>query len=151
MARNILVIEDDLKHLDDAKKFFADKDVKVIYARTFRDAGKYLPPNKVEIDGVISDIYFPLTYDSTWSNPEPIGVRVGIVCRDHNIPCVLNTAGYHHGARYEWIFQMSTGAVKGFPPIVDASSDYHKEAETKDWEGAFKTLLSLIGKSTSEP
>lgn len=148
MEKTILVIEDDLKHLDDAKKFFADKDVKVIYVRTLREASKYLPPSKVEIAGVISDIYFPLTDDhGTWSNPEPIGVRVGIVCRDHNLPCVLNTAGYHHGAKYEWICQMSYGVVEGFPPIIDASSDYHKEAQTKDWKEAFNALLLLINKS----
>lgn len=147
MEKTILVIEDDSKHLDDAKKFFADKDVKIIYARTLRETSKYLPPSKVEIAGVISDIYFPLTYEhGTWSNPEPIGVRVGIVCRDHNIPCVLNTAGYHHGARYQWIFDMSTGAVKGFPPMVDASGDYHEEAQTKNWKEAFETLLSLMKK-----
>lgn len=147
MKKTILVIEDDVKHLDDAKKFFADKDVEVVFARTLAEANTYLPPSKVEIAGVISDIYFPLTYDhSTWSNPEPIGVRVGIVCRDHNIPCVLNTAGYHHGDRYEWIYQMSS-AVEGFPPMVDASSDYHKEAQTKDWEEALGTLLLLIKKS----
>lgn len=149
--KKILVIEDNANHLEDAKKFFASKEVEVIYARTLREARKHLPHRHPltgevmsgKVNGVISDIFFPLSDDETWNNPEPIGVRVAMACREYKMPCVLNTAGYHHGSQYEWIHQMSL-EFPGFPPIIDASNDYHKEAEVKNWEEAYGELMGII-------
>ncbi len=61
-----------------------------------------------EIDGVISDIYFPYDKSGKWSDPnQPVGLGIAVMCKDPriNIPCVLNTAGYHHGTKYQWIHE----------------------------------------------
>jgi len=140
----ILVIEDNLKHLDDAKRFFAEQaGVQPIFTSTFHGAARFLEKGKV--DGVISDIYFPLTNDITWGQPEAIGVSVMILCRERKIPCVLNTAGYHHGTRYQWVCDLQRAL--GLPEIVDASSNYNQEADTKNWQQAFDALRELISRA----
>lgn len=144
----ILVIEDNQKHLEDAHRFLTSlKEVEVIYARTFRAAKPHLEPGVV--DGVISDIYFPL--DSPYSDygqEEAIGVAVMILCRERKIPCVLNTSGYHHGKRYQWIFEL-LNALEHYVLIESGRWDQkHAEADSKNWELAFTTLRNSI---TAEP
>ncbi|MBI2624490.1 response regulator [Candidatus Parcubacteria bacterium] len=137
----ILVVEDDAKHLADAEKFFASQvGVKVVcYARNLEEAWQYLDREKV--DGVISDVYFPAS--DLYRSTEAFGVAVLIACTERKIPCVLNTAGYHHGDKYEWITRL-VRTLK-FPEIVDASRDRHAEAETKNWERALRALKEQLG------
>lgn len=138
----ILVVEDAPKHLADAKKFFAAQlGVEVVcYARDLEEAWQYLDREKV--DGVISDVYFPAS-DPYRVYPEAFGVAVLIACTERKIPCVLNTAGYHHGDKYEWI-TLLVRTLK-LPEIVDASRDRHAEAETKNWERALRALKEQLG------
>lgn len=148
----ILVIEDNAQHLADAKAFFsAHPEVQVVYARTYVEAGRYVDfwageaEQAGKVDGIISDIYFPLLRNNpTWAQEEPIGVAVMVLCRECGIPCVLNTAGYHHGSRYEWITQLVRTLRPRAPEIVDASSDYFAEAGKKNWEQAFSQLQEVI-------
>lgn len=74
---------------------------------------------------------------------EAFGVAVLIACTERKIPCVLNTAGYHHGAKYQWI-TLLVRTLK-LPEIVDASSNRHAEAETKNWERALRALKEQLG------
>ncbi|KKT14907.1 MAG: hypothetical protein UV94_C0006G0071 [Parcubacteria group bacterium GW2011_GWC1_43_30] len=132
----ILVIEDDPKHMTDAKQFFASQTgVEVSYLKRtpYHPVydGRELQPGKY--DGVLCDIYF---YD------EPHGVAVMMTCRERNIPCIMVTAGYHHGDRYNWICMMARELR--CPEMVDASSDREKEADRKDWAEAFGQLKKLI-------
>src|SRR3989338_1368913 len=98
----ILVIEDNTKHLADAKTFFAKEhkhpEVEVLYAQTLVEASETVDclggrdPGKEKVDGIISDVFFPL---SAWRpQVEPVGVGVLLLCREYGVPCVLNTAGH---------------------------------------------------------
>lgn len=150
----ILVIEDDSKHRAHAKTFFATvPDVNVLFANNYDEAGKLLfkgsdfDPGKREgngtIDGVISDIYFPLVDHDEYSNSEPIGVRIAIELKQANIPFVLNTSYYHHGRKCEWISRLARH--QGWK-IIDSGSreKIHGEASCKNWKGALDALLKLI-------
>jgi hypothetical protein len=142
----ILVIEDGFNHLAAARTFFATKpDVQVAYATTYSQARKYLAFDEpVSVDGIISDIFFPYHHESPHNNPEPIGVAVMIQARDKGIPCILNTAGYHHGSRYQWISGLQSEL--GLPQMVDQySDDQYTEAEGKDWNKAYNRLVGIIG------
>ena len=145
LKMRILVIEDTRKHLDDANEFFATHpEVQIRCAYTFDGAMTALKEGKV--DGVISDIYFP-TSSMFKTNIEAGGVVIALICREKGIPCVLNTAGWHHGSKYQWIHHL---AIDGFfPYMVDASSPDNEEgeAETKNWKKAFRMLSELITES----
>lgn len=144
--KNILVIEDNSKHLQDAKDFFSSiKGVKVVFAEDHDSAVKTDTYDNIDLTqyhGVISDIFFPLRKDDdTYGQEEPIGVSIMIRCFLKNVPCVLNTAGYHHGSRYQWICELQR--YMRLPEIVDSGGDYFKDSESKDWERAFSELQKL--------
>lgn len=146
MAKKILVIEDNFKHEEDARRFFRTQpDVEVTYASDYqraseimlsydREAGKN---TRGDIDGVISDIYFPLISEGECNQPEPIGVAVALQLSQVGVPFVLNTAGYHHGKKYEWINVLAMD--QGWK-IIDSSSDREKDADSKNWEAAYQSL-----------
>lgn len=145
----ILVIEDNEKHLNDAKAFFANiDDVKVTFIEDFEPIedtieGWSLPTFFDLFDGVISDIFFPRFANSKeWGQEEPIGVGVMILCKELGKPCILNTAGYHHGSKYQWILTLQRSL--DLPDMVDACGDYFKEADEKNWERALAELRKLI-------
>jgi CheY-like chemotaxis protein len=169
----ILVIEDNPKHMADAKEYFQDKPVEVVYASNMQEARAayrdvnaamkaqqelseqykrgeiskeefearddefFERPYLAGVDGIITDIYFPLTDSAPWDQPEPIGVRVAVEAGQMNIPFVMNTAGYHHGAKYEWINQF---AQEQDWPLVDAAKQDGAEAPVKKWDEAYKWL-----------
>jgi len=149
MIKRILVIEDDLKHLQDSKDFFkTQEDVEVTYVSNYSDAKNVMFGRDKEtfkrikgnIDGVISDVYFPLTSHEKWNQPEPMGVKVAVELTQMGIPFVLNTSGYHHGRRYEWINQF---AREQRWELIDSGSD-EKDADSKNWSLAYKRLSYLI-------
>ena len=152
MKCKILVIEDNQKHLEDAKKYFADKqEVDVVYAENYSEAkGSMIKWDfdankevKGDIDGIIADIYFPLSEEKRWNQPEPIGVRVAIEAIKLGIPFVLNTAGFHHGRKYEQINGLARG--QGWD-LVDPEDhrDYEKDAVAKNWEKAYENLEAKL-------
>ena len=139
----ILKNEDNPKHLEDAKRFFVEQSgVVPIYSTDLGGAERFLEKGKVA--GVISDIYFPYRNNSTWDQPEAVGVYVMMLCQKRQIPCVLNTDGNHHGPRYQWIHDM-VGKL-GLPAMIDTAGD---KAEAKHWQEAFDALKSLIDKSSN--
>lgn len=142
----ILIIEDEQKHRDDAKKFFSRKDeVETIYAFVYREAFRHMRPPQgktIDIDGVISDLYFPLSFDGYWTQEEALGVNIMIICRERRIPCVLNIAGYHHGKRYQWVCDLQR--FLNLPELVDATGNYYNDAPSKNWQLAFERLERLI-------
>ncbi|MFA6053633.1 MAG: hypothetical protein WC762_13705 [Methylobacter sp.] len=143
---NILIIEDNRKHQVDAMMCYSSDfsgKAKVVFAKTYMEAERHLTSGK--IDGVISDIHFPLSDNPNWSQPEPIGAMVMVLCKERGIPCILNTDGSHHGSRNQWICCLQRAL--GLPEIVDASDDHTKESPTKQWKKAFKALLGEIRKT----
>jgi hypothetical protein len=187
----IIVIEDTLSHIDDARQYFGSleevesEEVEVEYAQTYYEAAEKMfgrdynswdkardaynkalrntpreswdsipkPPNRAErlakegLIGVISDIYFslqgPVKIGDRLVDPEPqpIGVRVAVELSQLGVPFVLNTAGYHHGMKYSWINGMAR--EQGWT-LIDASDDHFKDAETKDWGLAYRSLQAVV-------
>lgn len=157
--KNILIIEDSPKHLEDAKNFFSTIDnIRVTYQESYEPFNSmtrcntpFQSDNFSMYDGVISDIYFP---DKPGRTIQPIGVSVMFQCKMMNIPCVLCTDGYHHGSHYQWINDMVNGLAtdggwKTIPPIIDSldgSEKLKEEGEngekvaTKGWAKAWEKL-----------
>lgn len=99
--------------------------------------------------GVLTDLYFPAKSDNTGSHGElaPLGLIVMVECRRLGIPCVIVTAGYHHGKKYNQA--CFAGRVMGWPEIVD-SEDYNNaegEAPEKNWKRAIERLEALVAKT----
>ena len=104
----ILVIEDNPKHLEDARAFLADKPVEVMFAQTYEEA----KPLYDLVDGVISDIFFP---EKEGLEESAMALQVAEDL-EGNKKFVLNTAGYHHGDKYQEIYDL---AVEGKWAFVD--------------------------------
>ena len=156
--KNILLIEDSEKHRKDAFTFLRENisfKMNLEVAYTFEEACEYLlrTSNK-EISGVISDIYFPENERKNDSN-QPIGVAIMSICRELNIPCILNTDGYHHAQGYGWINSLQN--FLKLPEMVDnlgapgmeGKDEVKVKAETKNWKRAFTDLWTLIGEKES--
>ena len=162
--KRILVIEDNEKHIEDAKKNFADKDVEVEYVETFNEFWENFWNEGIMgdtfnkhhgFDGVISDIYFPETSESEEFQrsllhkegaPDsvelfPLGVRVALELSQNNVPFVLNTAGMHHGPKYSWICHMARSQEW---PLVESGHSYWVDAGSKNWEEAYQKLHDLM-------
>lgn len=157
--KKILVIEDNPKHLQDAKNFFSTiEGIQVTYQECYkpftsmtRNNTPHLGDDFRKYDGVISDIYFP---EYPGQAVQPNGVSVMFQCKMMNIPCVLCTAGYHHGSDYQWINNMWVGlrndaGWKNVPAMVDSldgEGDLEQEGEkgeqvvTKGWKKAWEVL-----------
>ena len=100
--RDILIIEDEEKHIKDAKNYFSRLDgLKLYYSNNYLDAHEIILKKK--LDGVISDVFFPLSGLGRYSQMEPIGVRLAIELTQKKIPFVLNTSMHHHSERLEWL------------------------------------------------
>lgn len=152
MSRKILIIEDTPKHIDDAKAFFAQlkgsgevTDTEFLFEETCLKATSAVTSAPTP-DGVITDIHFPVLAkhmvrredDIAFTKPQPCGVAIMVICQSRGIPCVFNTAGYHHGIDNQWICAL--GREVGWPGIVDASQEMTGEAERKNWRGAWDAL-----------
>jgi CheY-like chemotaxis protein len=140
----VLVVEDNPKHQRDARAFLKTmSDIEPVYAWSLQSA----LDNMSGIDGILSDIYMPLMDAQRGEEARhPIGVVVLMIARERDIPCVLVTAGYHHGNKYQPIceFQRSINA----PEIVDSSAS-EAEAETKNWPKGLEVLCGLIERRRS--
>ena len=137
----LLVIEDNPHHGASARKFFAGKGFKVDFINDLKLFVKAM--ELYTYDGVLSDIFFP--YDNLdYSGEVPAGVAVLFICKAKAVPCVLVTAGYHHGKKYQWIHTML--CELGFPLMIDVDGYGMKEVEApeKNWAEAFEYLTSMI-------
>ena len=156
----ILIIEDDGKHLQDAKSNLIGithdaciagpekiilgaikQNTEIglpayVFARTYREAAPWFKHS----DGIISDIYFPLDSKAPFNNIEPIGVRVASELEKLGKPFVLNTSGYHHGPKFQWIYEMVGNNKWDFIESGNSSG----EGNTKNWKAAYETLIKKI-------
>jgi len=169
MTYKILIVEDNQRHLNDALAYFSSKPVKIDTAENLSEARSKLPG----VDAVITDIFFPsgedLEGDSRlrkdlskilephvdgderrelrkWAEGEtlaPFGVYVALDCEEQKKPRVMNTAGYHHGIKYEPVCQFSR---ENDWKIQDIPSNgrTNPDAPKKNWEGAYRLLVREI-------
>ena len=140
----ILVVEDNPKHQRDVRAFLKTiEGVEPIYAWSLEGAIKGMDG----VNGVLSDIYMPLMDARRGEEAQhPIGVAVLMMARERNIPCVLVTAGYHHGSKYQPVCEFQRWLKA--PEIVDGSGG-EAESETKDWSKGFEVLKDLIAKRST--
>jgi hypothetical protein len=161
LANRILIIEDDPRHRKDAEYFFRTQpDLEVVCASNYRDAAKEMfgrgneygmPIFTGDFNGVISDIFFPLSTEVPYNQPEPLGVRVAVELSENGIPFVLITDGFHHGSRYQWITEMIDARYldKGWS-LRSSGTDHDKEGHSKKWDCSYQDLLHKIHKLTEK-
>ena len=122
----VLVIEDNERHLQAAKDFFATvSDVEVKFSEDLYQAATgndYPNYDKLkDFDLILSDIYFPYRKDTEeYSSAEfPIGVGVWAYAMINDIPCILLTDQNHHDAPVDWICMLVEKAGLGRITIRD--------------------------------
>lgn len=135
MTKKILVIEDNAKHLADAKAFFADKpEYDVEYLVNGQQAIDCLKSGGAKrYTYVITDLFMPLS--EGYPMEQPIGLGIFIMCKEQKVRCIINTAGYHHGQKYQWVHSL--------PGIIMRDSwggDKEAEGETKHWGKCLEDL-----------
>ena len=157
----ILVVEDNPHHVESAKKLLAGV-ANLDFVGNYRDFLTKIWGKPFQYDGVLSDVFFPtgaLSYRSIPTEDKykdyvvPAGVGVYFLCHMWNVPCVLVTAGHHHGKDYEWV-SLTVGNVpknRYVPALVDVrmagsigTGELDGEAPEKDWVEGFDTLSEII-------
>lgn len=144
----ILVIEDNAKHVDDAKKYmFGLVSVETDFATTLAEAMELLQKNNY--DGVISDVFFPAeTGASTETFENAIAVSTKLV--EMGVHHVFNTSGNHHGRKYQGFIWKTPKAVHNdnyyhfltTGMIIEAyPKDSNADKDTKQWQAAFRYIL----------
>ncbi|MEK7583751.1 MAG: response regulator [Patescibacteria group bacterium] len=138
----ILVVEDQESHIQDARAILDQEGVEYDLVRTEGAAVRQLRDGD-QFDGVITDLFLPHSDKAPWTDADqPCGLAVALKAEQLGLPFVICTSGYHHGAKYDWICQV--GRQRGWPEMVDSSTDYTKEADKKNWKEALEVLLELI-------
>ncbi|MEI6553112.1 MAG: hypothetical protein WCO09_00935 [bacterium] len=150
---NILVIEDNAKHLADARSYAAQlAGVAVDFATNLADALVLI--GKKKYDAAISDVFFPKT-EGMPANSFKNAVAVNEVLKNLGIHHVFNTAGNHHGAKYgDFRWKTPVGYLapgKNEPDtyhflasgmVIEAyPEDSSQEKDTKQWVAAFRYIL----------
>lgn len=149
----ILVIENNPEELRKAGEILTEAGIEVVCASDFEQASEFLgidgfcpgrgSMDKPQVDGVLSDIFFPLIKDGYFNDQymgddDPIGVAVATICREQKLPCILVTSQFHHGAKLQWVTMMVRAL--GMPEI----EDQYPEESSKPWERGLEELLKLI-------
>lgn len=149
----ILVIEDSEKHTKDGMEYSRQLiGCTVDFATTLYDAMLLLQKHSYE--GVISDVFFPAEVGApAVSFENALAINSKLV--DMGIHHVFNTAGNHHGKKYQGFLHktprsafnggtqiynndfMATGMIIEAYPEGDPGS----EKDTKQWEAAFRYVL----------
>ncbi len=156
-TKKILVIEDNQKHLADAKAFFADKPE---YQVEYHDSnimltignliGRfYLKSRRDKIDfgydGVITDLFFPW-HEEKYPLEVPAGMGIAMFCNEHQIPCVVNTSGGGHGQRSRWATDILRSM--NFPLFAEGFED--DEVAQKKWPQVVEQLDYLINEKRKQ-
>ena len=140
----ILILDDKPTHLQAGCDAAAARGMTLVRGCTFGDARDILMKdrNRATIDGVITDVFMPLSHAAPWNHSDqPVGLLVAAMAAQFKIPCVLCTAGYHHGSHYEWIHVMRD--FVDWIHMIDSGTS-EGESETKDWDSALNWLDELM-------
>lgn len=144
----ILVIEDDEKHLNDARQY-SERLVgcTVDFATTLAEATALLQKNSY--DGVISDVFFPAeTGASAETFENAIAINTKLV--EMGVHHVFNTSGNHHGSKYRGFLGKTPRAIHNNNKfhflttgmIIEAyPGDPNADKDTKQWQAAFRYIL----------
>ncbi len=140
----LLLIEDNKKHLQDARQLLEERVASgaiagVDYAATFDEAMRYLTTTKYS--GIMSDIFFPT---SNGGNEEENGTKIGEYALQNGLPFVLVTSTYHHGRKTEPVSFWAR--TRPDMELIDTMPETGRdgEAQSKNWIGGYVVLSYLI-------
>lgn len=128
----VLIVEDDQKHMNDAISLCREANLGIVVAYTLDDI------SWDGIEGVLSDVFFPLRQGE---KEDAYGIAVAAEARNRGIPCVLCTAGYHHGEKYRLVHRI---CMIDKVEMVDCYTTDGSEGEEKNWGLALKELKKLF-------
>lgn len=144
----ILVIEDNQKHLRDAINYSESLvGCDVDFATSLAEAFEFLRKNKY--DCVISDVFFPAEQGAsseTFANALAINRKLV----EEGIHHVFNTAGNHHGKKFNGFLHKTPHGFNGFDRdhfcatgmVMEAyPEDCSAEKDSKQWKAAFRYVL----------
>ena len=148
----VLVVEDSSHHVESAKRLLARK-ANMDFVGNYKDFLRKTWETSFPYDGVLSDVFFPADDKYHKGYNVPAGVGVFAICQKLNIPCVLVTAGHHHGKDYEWVSMTIGGLIgdDGIYPLVDVPRDgmigtgeLDGEKPEKGWIKGLEALSDII-------
>ena len=146
--RRILVIEDNEKHRRDVEALLEERiaqgaPLTVDYVATLDDAMSKL--SGTNYDGILSDVLFP---KSAGYEEEQHGTDIAMYAMQHNIPWILVTSTFHHGAKTEPANQFARSCGS---EIVDCHPDFKKgddyntfNSPNKNWKAGYVALMYFI-------
>ena len=150
MLKHILIIEDDSTQEFLVRKVVRERGFKPVVLVSLRHALEFLDEYKGKDGlGVMTDLYFPADYDSlTGTNSaegyvmQPLGALVMAECKARGIPCVIVTAGHHHGQKYNEICVASH--LLKWPMMIDSATSIDGESPHKNWEEGLSQLCKIF-------
>lgn len=144
----ILVTEDDAKHLADARSISGQyANINFTFASTLKEAECLVEQNRY--DAVVTDVFFPVQEGQEPTSDS--GLTLARKIDNQRVPFVYNTSGNHHGKAYSQFLDESrkiwnnngfgTGKmIEAYPEAPNAEKD------TKQWATAINYAV-LLAKS----
>lgn len=145
MKKHILVVEDNKKHQQGACKALGNKMLPTGFVSDLHDALYTIRGRRSELAGVLTDLYFPACNDDAHGEPAPLGLIIMAECQKLGVPCIIVTAGYHHGSKYH----QAHAALRemGLLGTMVDSSGSEIEADKKNWRKGLEKLEALIART----
>jgi len=134
MDNNILLVEDNQKHAEDAKRILDQYKIMHDHCSNLTEALGFFREHKAS--GILSDVFFPL---SELGIERPSGVILCEYALEQKIPIVLCTSTYHHGPKTS---QVNRYARRQGIPLIDSEEvTGDEEANEKNWKEAVLELI----------
>lgn len=146
----ILVVEDNAKHLNDARQYSQQLiGCEVDFATTLAEAMELLG-SKI-YDAAICDVFFPASAGGsaeTFDNAIAINIKLVALGVHH----VFNTSGNHHGENYRGFLWKTPVAVHNNEishflttgMIIESYPQRDTESDTKQWQAAFRYIILAL-------
>ncbi len=131
---SILLVEDNKKHMADAKRVLDQFGIVYDSVHNLADALGFF--KEYSTSGILSDVFFPFSEAGV---ERPSGVILCEYALEQRIPIVLCTSTYHHGPKTSPINRYAR--KQGIPLVDSEDVEGDEEAEVKDWDKAVLELL----------
>jgi hypothetical protein len=131
---SILLVEDNVKHMEDAQRVLDRFGIEYDPVSNLADALGFFVENRTK--GILSDVFFPFSEAGV---ERQSGVILSEYALEQNIPIVLCTSTYHHGSKTSSVYQYAR--MQGIPLVDSNAVRGDDEADSKDWNEAVLELL----------
>ncbi len=144
----LLIVEDNLKHLADAKSVCRRyRNINFTFAGTLEEAERLVSKNTY--DAAVIDVFFPA---KAGEEPKNAGFDLAKIVDGKGTPFVYNTSGNHHGGKYQDFLDKSRNVWNnggfGIGKMIEAyPQDANAEKDTKQWWAAINYAI-LLAKSS---